>query len=61
MGGHGVADSLGARIQEAKRGWWQAGRKGVEQVEGYYGISSIKPVAVVKLSAFQRLYFLLSL
>ena len=61
MGGHGVADSLGARIQEAKRGGRQAGRKGAEQVEGYYGIASIKPVAVVKLSAFQRLYFLLSL
>lgn len=37
------------------------GRKGAEQVEGYYGIASIKPAAVVKLSAFQRLYFLLSL
>lgn len=56
-----MADSLGALIQEAKRGGRQAGRKGAEQVEGYYGIASIKPVAVVKLSAFQRLYFLLSL
>lgn len=55
-----MADSLEGRIQEAKRGGRQAGRKGAEQVEGYYGIASIKPVAV-KLSAFQRLYFLLSL
>lgn len=35
--------------------------KGSEQVESYYIIASIKPLAVVKLSAFQRLYFLLSL
>lgn len=35
--------------------------KGSEQVGGYYTIASIKPWAVVKLSAFQRLYFLLSL
>lgn len=35
--------------------------KGSEQVEGCYTIASIKPLAVVKLSAFQRLYFLLSL
>lgn len=59
--GGGVADSLGGSIQEAKRGGQQAGQKGGEQVEGYYEIASIKPVAVVKLSAFQRLYFLLSL
>lgn len=45
----GVADSLGGGIQEAKRGGRQAGRKGAEQVEGYYGIASIKPEAVVKL------------
>lgn len=57
----GVADSLGGGIQEAKRGWGQAGRKGAEQVEGYYGIASIKPEAVVKPSAFQRLDFLFSL
>lgn len=57
----GVAGSLGGGIQEAKRGGRQAGREGAEQVEGYYGIASIKPVAVVKLSAFQRLYFLFSL
>lgn len=59
--GGGGADSLGGSIQEAKRGRQQAGQKGAEQVEGYYEIASIKPVAVVKLSAFQRLYFLLSL
>lgn len=53
--------TLGGSIQEAKRGGRQAGQKGAEQVEGYYRIASIKPVAVVKLSAFQRLYFLLSL
>lgn len=47
-------------IQEAKRGGQQAGQKGVEQVESYYRIASIKPVAIVKLSAFQRLFFLLS-
>lgn len=35
--------------------------KGSEQVESYYIIASIKPLAVVKPSAFQRLYFLLSL
>lgn len=44
----GGADSLGGGIQEAKRGGRQAGRKGAEQVEGYYGIASIKPEAVVK-------------
>lgn len=44
-----VADSLGGGIQEAKRGGQQAGRKGTGQVEGYYGIASIKPEAVVKL------------
>lgn len=49
VGGGGVADSLGGGIQEAKRGGRQAGRKGAEQVEGYYGIASIKPEAVVKL------------
>lgn len=42
-------------------GWAAGGAEGGKQVEGYYGIASIKPVAVVKLSAFQRLYFLLSL
>ena len=47
--GVGVADFSGGGIQEAKRGGRQAGRKGAEQVEGYYGIASIKPEAVVKL------------
>lgn len=41
---------------------WAAGRtERAEQVESHYTIASIKPLAVVKVSAFQRLYFLLSL
>lgn len=53
-----MADSLGDAYPGGRRGWWQAGRKGVEQVEGYYEIASLKTCGCCKTLCFPKTLFL---